>query len=235
VSIDYLLMVTAILFSLTICTTFLYYRRIRLASVVYEEAKSVVADIVISFERQLQRQEAKIENAIQKIEAATGKSESLSKHFEEQEKTILSRLDELRLRVDIKPANSSDEESLKKEVRSLKRQLESLFEAQRELEQQEGAIASDSQVETVIPIKKERALAPLTETELRVLEFIAAEGEKTAPQIRDFIKLTREHTARLMKKLYQQGYVERRSDKAPYIYRIKEEMLKILRKREVNG
>jgi tRNA G46 methylase TrmB len=49
------------------------------------------------------------------------------------------------------------------------------------------------------------------------------------------IKLTREHTARLMKKLYQGGYLERRTDKAPYAYRVKEEMLKILKKSETKA
>jgi len=102
----------------------------------------------------------------------------------------------------------------------------------------ESAMASrpstlgETQLETVIPIKKEKALAPLTETEVAVLEILANEGEKTAPEIKDRIKLTREHTARLMKKLYGEGYLERTMQKIPYAYRIKEEMVKILKKAE---
>ena len=49
------------------------------------------------------------------------------------------------------------------------------------------------------------------------------------------IKLTREHTARLMKKLYEGGYLERRAEKTPYAYSVKEEMLKLLRKSEVKA
>jgi DNA-binding IclR family transcriptional regulator len=67
------------------------------------------------------------------------------------------------------------------------------------------------------------------------LEILAEEGEKTAPEIKDRIKLTREHTARLMKKLYEEGYLERDSGKIPYAYRIKEEMLKILKKTEAKA
>jgi len=96
-------------------------------------------------------------------------------------------------------------------------------------------VRPEAKIESVIPIRREKALAPLTETELRVLEILAEEGEKTAPEIRDRIKLTREHTARLMKKLYEEGYVERDSGKIPYAYRVKEEMRKILGKTEAKA
>jgi hypothetical protein len=52
----------------------------------------------------------------------------------------------------------------------------------------------------------------------------------TAPDVKDEINLTREHTARLMKKLYETGYLERETRKLPYYYSIKEEMVKILKK-----
>jgi len=63
-----------------------------------------------------------------------------------------------------------------------------------------------------------------------VLEILAAEGRKTAPEIRERVELTREHTARLMKKLYEEGYLERDVQKIPYAYSIKKEMQKILKK-----
>jgi len=44
--------------------------------------------------------------------------------------------------------------------------------------------------------------------------------------------LSREHTARLMKKLYEAGYVERETKKIPFEYRIKNEMKKLLKKAE---
>jgi DNA-binding Lrp family transcriptional regulator len=65
-----------------------------------------------------------------------------------------------------------------------------------------------------------------------VLEILALEGPKTAPEIKDRIKLSREHTARLMKKVYEEGYVERDTGKIPFKYRIKKEMEKLLKKTE---
>jgi hypothetical protein len=38
-----------------------------------------------------------------------------------------------------------------------------------------------------------------------------------------------------MKKLYEGDYLERRSERTPFAYRVKEEMLKLLRKSEVKA
>jgi DNA repair exonuclease SbcCD ATPase subunit len=73
----------------------------------------------------------------------------------------------------------------------------------------------------VIPLKRDKAMASLTETEISVLEFLAAEGPKTAPEIKEKVLLSREHTARLMKRLYEEGYLERETGKLPFKYRVK--------------
>jgi DNA-binding MarR family transcriptional regulator len=65
-----------------------------------------------------------------------------------------------------------------------------------------------------------------------VLEMLTSEGSKTAPEIKDRIRLSREHTARLMKKLYEKGYLERETGKIPFRYSVKKEMKKFLRKTE---
>lgn len=224
------LVVTAVLLASTVAVTLSYYRRIRHASKAYEEAKSVVGDIVISFDKQLQRQEQAVETVVQKVEAQAVKAERLSKRFDEQEGRLTTRLADLTS----KAAGLSDLENMKIDMEALKIQVKDLVDAQQKLKEQ-AVTFSDSQIETAIPIRRDRALAPLTETELSVLEFIASGGEKTAPDVKERIKLTREHTARLMKKLYQEGYLERRSEKTPYAYTVKEEMLEILKKREVKA
>ena len=52
-------------------------------------------------------------------------------------------------------------------------------------------------VEPVIPIKRDKAMAALTDTEIAVLEMLSSEGPKTAPEIKDRVKLSREHTAKI--------------------------------------
>ena len=72
----------------------------------------------------------------------------------------------------------------------------------------------------------------LTDTEIAVLEMLSKEGAKTAPEIKERVRLSREHTARLMKKLYEEGYLEREAGKIPFKYSIKKEMENLMQKAE---
>jgi len=224
-----LFMVTMIFLWLTIATILIYFRRIRQASKAYEEAKNAVGDIVISFDKQLNRQEEQIGVAVRRLESQTGRDERLSRRLDEQEHRIASGLADLNTKV----AKIPDVESVKTTLADLQERVEGMSKAQEEWAKR-ATVVSEAQIEAAIPLRREQALAPLTVTELRVLEFIAtsSSGERTAPEVKEMINLTREHTARLMKKLYEGGYLERRSEKAPYAYRVKEEMLKILKKSE---
>ena len=227
------LFIVAMMFlSLTIATILIYYRRIRQASKAYEEAKNAVGDIVISFDKQLSRQEEQIGATVQRLEAQRGRDERLSRRLDEQEHRVTSAVADLRAKAEKIP----EIESVKATLDSLQERVEGLSKAQEEWTKR-ATVVPEAQIEAAIPLRREQALAPLTETELRVLEFIATSpsGERTAPEVKEMIKLTREHTARLMKKLYEGGYLERRSEKTPFAYRVKEEMLRILKKSEARA
>jgi predicted HTH transcriptional regulator len=93
-------------------------------------------------------------------------------------------------------------------------------------------VTPEAHFEGVIPLRREKAMAQLTNTEVAVLELLVSEGAKTAPEIKERVKLSREHTARLMKKLYEEGYLERETGKIPFKYSVKKEMEKLLKKTE---
>ena len=115
--------------------------------------------------------------------------------------------------------------ALKTKISGLEEQLQKLSAA--------PAAGSELAMPTpVMPIRRDKAIASLTETEVAVLEFLVAEGSKTAPEIKEKVQLSREHTARLMKKLYEEGYLERETGKLPFRYSVKKEMEKLLRKPE---
>lgn len=225
---SYVLLVSAIfLLVLTSVTTVLYYRRIKEAKLKYEEAKDAVGDVVISFNKQLQRHEEQLEKSSYRVEGLSAKNEKNVIKIEELSK----QTNDLASKV----AGASDmQDRLMKDIEDVKTRLNDIKKTQEEIAKQISE-APEVKIETAIPIKREHALAPLTETELHVLEFIAEGGEKTAPEIRDLTKLTREHSARLVKKLYEEGYLERDTRKAPFKYRVKDEMLKILKKNEVKA
>jgi hypothetical protein len=74
-------------------------------------------------------------------------------------------------------------------------------------------------------------LTNLTETERSVLQLIIKKEAKTSSDVEQKISKTREHTARLLKKLWQEGYIERDTHRIPYIYRIPEHLKKEVSKK----
>jgi len=66
---------------------------------------------------------------------------------------------------------------------------------------------------------KQVAAPESSEIDSRILGFLA-NGAKSSAQIKDEIGRSREHTARLMKALYERGFVVRNDRHKPYVYEI---------------
>jgi small-conductance mechanosensitive channel len=228
-----LVLVTALV-AVTVAAAVEYYRQVRRARKEYEKAKVAVEDIVLSFNRQFGREEQKLEAIAYKVEAAASRSsnalnitEDVGKRVAaleaktgtdlESRQKVIGRLDEVEKRVsDI----AASQNAVTAKITSLEEQAKQL------------PALPETALDAVIPIRREKAMSHLTDTELSVLETLASEGPKTAPEIRERVKLSREHTARLMKKLYEQGYLERETGKIPFKYSVKKEMEKLLKKTE---
>lgn len=226
-----LTLIITLLFSLaTIITILLYYRRIKWIQDEYKKAKDVIEDIIVSFNRQVQKQEERLGVFTKKTDVISSKLEKIRKRSIEFNGQLAYLTSKIELQIadpnQIKKMNKGLENVITTQERIMKR-IEDI-----EKLKYKHLKAPDAKIEAVIPIKREKALAPLTETQLSVLNILAMEGPKNAPEIRNRIKLTREHTARLMKKLYEAGYLERDTKKMPYAYRVKKEMLGILKKTE---
>ena len=211
-----------------------YYRLIRKAQAEYEKSKEIVEDVVLSFNRELRRETEKLDVIAYKIEGNFSKIEGCAKKIENVEKKIApieeqlstvskESLGELAKLSDIKAKISIIEESnnkLKTQITTVDEQLQKL------------TALPEIKTEPVIHIRREKAMAALTDTEVAVLELLSTEGAKTAPEIKEKVQLSREHTARLMKKLYEEGYLERETGKIPFKYTVKKEMEKLLNKPE---
>jgi Fic family protein len=231
---DPLFVLALILLAVTLGAAGEYYRQLRKAQREYEKARGAVEDVVLSFNRQLKREAEKIELVAYKLESSSSKSEralSKSKGFEKQladlepniamlmqdRENLLAKLADIDKKV---VGAATSQEALTAKISSMEEQIRQV------------PVSPELSVDAVIPIKREKALAQLTETELFALEFLAQEGPRTAPEIKEKIKLSREHTARLMKKLYEEGYLERDTGKIPFKYSVKKEMEKLLKKTE---
>ena len=232
--IEVLLSLIGVLLAITIGASFEYYRHVRKAQREYEKARDTVQDIVLSFNRELKREADNTELVSYKVEGNIAKvNESLKKvetsehklGFIEAKMISLSERDQnipLKVtKIEMKTQTiEAAQQTLKTRITELETEIQKLVEV------------PEMKSIPVIPIRREKAMAALTDTEVIVLEMLSAEGPKTAPEIKDRVRLSREHTSRLMKKLYEKGYLERETGKIPFSYRIKEEMKKLLKKAE---
>jgi predicted transcriptional regulator len=71
----------------------------------------------------------------------------------------------------------------------------------------------------VVRVTTRAVMGEGTETEAKVLRLLV-EGPKTSAQIKDAVGRSREHTARLMKALFDRGLVVRNDRNKPYVYEI---------------
>jgi len=234
---EVVLFLAGVFFAVAVGAAFEYYRHIVKAKGEYEKAKEAFNDVILSFSRELKHTAETLEAISYKVDVASSRSVEALKRVESLEGKVSS----LEVKVSIAPEELKEMQAkldeVDKKTRDIVASQETLTTKVSSLEEQAQKLlmVPEASVEAVIPIKREKALAPLTETELAVLEMLAAEGPKTAPEIKDRIKLSREHTARLMKKLYEEGYLERDSSKIPFKYGVKKEMEKLLKKTEAGS
>jgi len=235
--IDLLILASCVLFFATVGAAVGYYRNLVKIRKEYEEARDAFNNIILSFSRELKRATESLQTISYKVEAASSKGNDALKAVKELEnklKLLEGKAKEL----------LEDRDRMLTRLSDVEKQTRDITEAHKEVlakvsvieeRTQKVPVSTDLGVEAAIPIKREKALAKLTETELAVLEMLTNEGPKTAPEIKERIRLSREHTARLMKKLYEEGYLERDSSKTPFKYNIKKEMENFLKKTETKA
>lgn len=242
--IELVLVLVAVLLAATSFAAIEYYKQLRRAQKEYEKARDSVEAVVRSFNRELKREADKIQLIAYKIEGNSVKADIGIKKAENVEKKLPPIESQLSAQIStissIIEANVQTLEKLASvdtKVRDIETAQEALKNKLAGIEEQAQKVSfapelKSEQPISVMPIKRDKAMASLTETEVTVLEFLSTEGPKTAPEIKEKVQLSREHTARLMKKLYEEGYLERETTKLPFKYSIKKEMEKLLKKPE---
>jgi transcriptional regulator TrmB len=235
------LVILAVLGIVTVATSLEYYSQVRKAQMEYEKAKNTVQDIVTSFHRELKREAEKLDIVAFKIEGNFARADEGLKKAEMLEKKLMPIDGQINVvSQSLKQASTSilsGLTDLDTKIRDIEVAQEAVKVRIAGFEEQIQKLTSASEIQPeplmpVMPIRRDKAMGALTETEIAVLEKLSSEGPKTAPEIKEEVHLSREHTARLMKKLYEGGYVEREAGKIPFRYTIKAEMEKLLKKTE---
>ena len=207
-----------------------YYRQISKAKKEYEKAKNIIEDILLSFNRGLKRQANRTEVIAYKLDNSLAKSDTSVKKVESIEKIIVPIEEQIKKINETTTNFSSKTAIIQNRIQNFGETTQKLNNRIEKLEEKITKLTELPEIirESVIPIRREKALAAITDTEIIVLEVLSLEGGKTAPEMKNRINLSREHTARLMKKLYEKGYLERETGKIPFRYTVKKEMEKFL-------
>lgn len=205
-----LVFTTIALFMVILVASYIFYKRIKMAQTEYEESKSTVRNITSGFTRQVK----KMETGLDRIEREASEAKYMANEA---------------LKV-TQGGNAAAVKGLEK-VKDLSERVDTIENSIQEMRTDLTKLATQprlasvvTRVDAPIPVQGEDVFQQLTETEMEVLEMIVDLGEGTVPEIRGKIDRTREHTARLLKKLYDRGFIDRNTSGMPYRYSIRKEI-----------
>lgn len=198
---------------------FIYYNTIKKAQIEYESSREVLKSITLDFSLRLQKVSKEVSRLLMGYEDFKKIIYSSGLKNEENEKIILDimpKIDGLLNKI----------LEIEKEISKLKIDFERI--KKRDLQPLDNINLSTLEVND--------ALLNLTNTEIEVLTIIEENGEASVSEIKKRINKTREHTARLLKKLYDKGYIDRNSSRMPYRYYVRKELKdKIKRKPNIKA
>ena len=211
-------------------TSIEYYKQISKAKKEYDKAKGIIEDIVLSFNRELKREANRLEIITYKVDANLAKSDNSIERIKNIEKIVVPIKEKINKINEITSTFLSTTSRIENSIQNFDDSNQKINNRIEKLEEKMTSLTELPEIirESVIPIRREKALGAITDTEIKVLEVLSFEGGKTAPEMKNKINLSREHTARLMKKLYEKGYLERETRKIPFKYSVKKEMEKFL-------
>lgn len=219
----------------TVFASYIYYKKILEAQGEYIRAKNVIQDITFGFTRQIKRVSKKILNIENNVQDAYIMSTEALKSSDKTLKIVENIQiipDDLAEKFGFQQNELNDHRNL------LDKQSEVLLSYDKEfkmLREEIKTIASKPQIRQVIrevdaaiPVDESDVLAQLTGTEIQVLKLMQNMGFSSVPQIKDKISKTREHTARLLKKLFEKGFIDRNTSSMPYRYQVRKEVKELI-------
>ena len=120
----------------------------------------------------------------------------------------------------------SSDASLESRCRELEKSVEDMITRYKQILQELESIRSKPvpPVAELRPVLQEDPiLERLTATERETLQILK-EGPLHAPELGRRVNKSREHMARLMKRLYLEGYVDRETDQPPFRYKLNDKL-----------
>lgn len=220
----------------TVFASYLYYKKILEAKGEYVKSQNIIRDITFGFTRQVKRisiQISKIENDVQDaynmgFEAKISSEKSL-KIIENIKFDPNEIFDKFINQQSILNNHSKLIGEQKEVINSYEKELGVLKEEVKNLASKPQVRQIIREVDAPITVDESDILSKLTSTEYEVLTLMQNMGFSSVPQIKQKIGKTREHTARLLKKLFEKGFIDRNTTSMPYKYQVRKEVRDLIK------
>lgn len=207
---------------ITIVFAIRYCKLLTIAQNEYKKAKDIVRVVIFTFKQDQERQTKIIEKLDIQVDAVDSEVECLRKQLQVIENKFKGLFVEKNSMPEIYKDTIEQSNLMKNDIERISENQNNLRKQINILEENVQKIGNDEKIQV---IKGESQLfSKSTETEMIILQVLMTGGAKTAPEVEHKIGKTREHTARLMKKLWQEGYIERDTHQIPYVYRVTEKL-----------
>jgi len=219
---DLVIIGSTVIFALvTVIFAVVYYKKIFYVKAEYNDAKSVIHSVILTFRRRQDEYDEKLTHVTGDVERLHTTTENLTEQNNRIERMVDSLITSVKSTFTINKKVVERVEAMTEEIGNLSKMQQNM---QKQLTGIEERTKTPEPVKVETLREEKSATVQLTETENQIVQFLLNEGPKTAPEVEKKIEKTREHTARLMKKLWQEGFIERDTHRIPFIYRANEKL-----------
>lgn len=196
----------------------LVLRKLDISRMSYREARQLLSAMVCCLSSRIQQNEALTRELSEQLQILNANQARVTAEAQATDKErVLDYMQDwmanVRRLVDRVDRLQKNQKSLEDEFQEMRIHVDRLSRSR------ETAGPRDAWVGVVT----EDTLGRLSPTERGVLEVLV-NGPKAAPEIGRLMTKSREHTARLMKSLFEQGFVERETQRQPYQYRLNDKV-----------
>lgn len=216
-----------------------YYVKLTKVAREYRDARGIVQTIIANFNRRMKDQSLKIEESLNTSQTAVTIASSLHERIREQAEEATSLKHSMETTLKAQTTIVKNLIATKDSLAGISKKQDLFQEQLKSLDDRYRGLLPEVDKTVMLPVAGEIALSRLTPTEIHILEVITLEGSKPAPELKEIIGKTREHTARLMKKLFNEGYVERETGNIPYRYKINDKVKptieQLIKKKEITA
>ena len=212
---------TLMLFAVTTIASFIYYKKISQAQEEYEDARDIVRGITSGFTRQISR----LTESISGFESETSDAHRVA--AKAMEASIVA--------VEASESGVDDRKLLAERLEGTEKVIEDMRKEIQDLSKRPLPLMQAAPLDAPIPLQQRDVLDQLTPTEFDVLTLIDEMGEGSVPEIREKIQKTREHTARLLKKLFDRGFIDRNTSRMPYRYHLRKEIVELVKNHQARN